>query len=141
MYICRTGPAFGRELSFCAEAYGVLSAVCAIQRLMEFYMLDERVYLKIYLDNEGVIQRINKQLEYPYDYFFHTINLDWDIIVQICDILKDNKIKTDLEHVKGHQDDDTPYEELNLPACLNIEVDFMVVDYWTTQGIPREKVI
>eukprot|EP00957_Ditylum_brightwellii_P191949 14611737-Ditylum_brightwellii.AAC.1 len=91
-------------------------------------MLNEGVYLKIYLDNEEVIQRINKQLEYPYDYSFHTIDPDWDIIVQICDILKDNKIKTDLEHAKGHQDDDMPYEELNLPSHLNTEVDFMAVD-------------
>eukprot|EP00957_Ditylum_brightwellii_P146525 11155537-Ditylum_brightwellii.AAC.1 len=80
---------------------------------MEFYILNERVYLKIYLDNEEVIQRTNKQLEYPYDYSFHTINPDWDIIVHICDILKDNKIKTNLEHVKGHQDDNMPCEELN----------------------------
>eukprot|EP00957_Ditylum_brightwellii_P078575 5974042-Ditylum_brightwellii.AAC.1 len=101
---------------------------------MEFYMLNARVYLKIYLDNEGVIQRINMQLEYPYDYSFHTINPDWDIIVQICDILKDNKFNTDLEHVKGHQDENMPYEELNPPARLNTEVDFMAVDYQTTQG-------
>eukprot|EP00957_Ditylum_brightwellii_P011108 841965-Ditylum_brightwellii.AAC.1 len=104
-------------------------------------MLNERVYLKIYLDNEGVLQRINKQLECPYDYSFHTINPDCDIIVQICDILKENKIKTDLEHIKGHQDDNTPFEELNLPAHLNTEVDFMDVDYRTTRGVPREKVI
>eukprot|EP00957_Ditylum_brightwellii_P127648 9734986-Ditylum_brightwellii.AAC.1 len=86
--------------------------------------------MKIYLDNEGVIQRINTQLEYPCDYSFHTINPDWDIIVQICDILKDNKIKINLEHVKGHQDDNTPYKELNLPAHLNTEVDFWL---WTTR--------
>eukprot|EP00957_Ditylum_brightwellii_P020085 1515383-Ditylum_brightwellii.AAC.1 len=80
---------------------------------MEFYMSNVRSYMKIYLDNEGVIQRINKQLNYQYDYPFHTIDPDWDIIVQICDILKDSKIKINLEHAKGHQDDNTPYEELN----------------------------
>eukprot|EP00957_Ditylum_brightwellii_P054980 4167230-Ditylum_brightwellii.AAC.1 len=108
---------------------------------MEFYMLNESVYLKIYLYNEGVIQRINKQLEYPYDYSFRTIDPDWDITVQICDSLRSKKIKTNLKHIKGHQDDDTPYEELDLPARLNTEVDFMDVDYWTTCGILREKVI
>eukprot|EP00957_Ditylum_brightwellii_P142129 10828980-Ditylum_brightwellii.AAC.1 len=108
---------------------------------MEFYMLDESVYLKIYLDNEGVIQRIKNQLEYPYDYSFHTIDPDWDMIVQICDILKVKKIKTNFEHVKGHQDDDRPYDELDLPAHLNTDVYFMAVDYHTTRGVPREKVI
>eukprot|EP00957_Ditylum_brightwellii_P070888 5387442-Ditylum_brightwellii.AAC.1 len=97
--------------------------------------------MKIYLDNEGIIQKINKQLEYPYGYSFHTIDPDWDIIVQICDNLKDSKIKINLEHIKGHQDDNTSYEELNLPAHLNTEVDFMAVDYWITWGVLREKVI
>eukprot|EP00957_Ditylum_brightwellii_P108625 8285240-Ditylum_brightwellii.AAC.1 len=55
MYICHAAPAFGRESSFHAEVYGTLLVVCTIQRLMEFHMLDESVYLKIYLDNEGVI--------------------------------------------------------------------------------------
>eukprot|EP00957_Ditylum_brightwellii_P143268 10915234-Ditylum_brightwellii.AAC.1 len=59
----------------------------------------------------------------------------------MCDILKDNKIKTDLEHVKGRQYDNTPYEELNLPVHLNTEIDFMAVDYWTTWGVPIEKAI
>eukprot|EP00957_Ditylum_brightwellii_P159764 12160243-Ditylum_brightwellii.AAC.1 len=108
---------------------------------MEFCMLNVRSYMKIYLNNEGVIQRINKQLEYLYDYSFHTINPAWDIIVQICDALKDSKIKINLEHIKGHQDDNIPYEELNLLAHLNTEVDFMAVDYRTTRGVLREKVI
>eukprot|EP00957_Ditylum_brightwellii_P010438 789859-Ditylum_brightwellii.AAC.1 len=99
---------------------------------MEFYMLNESVYLKIYMDNKGVIKWINKQLEYPYDYFFRTTNPDWDIIVQIYDALKDKKIKTNLEHVKGYQDDNKPYEELDLLARLDTEVDFMAVDYQTT---------
>eukprot|EP00957_Ditylum_brightwellii_P177263 13503689-Ditylum_brightwellii.AAC.1 len=101
-------------------------------------MLNERVHLKIYLDNEGLIQRINKQLEY---YSFHIIKPGWDIIVQICDILKDNKIKTNLACIKGHQDNDTPYEELNLLAHLNIKADVTAVHYWTMHGAPREKVV
>eukprot|EP00957_Ditylum_brightwellii_P056356 4272162-Ditylum_brightwellii.AAC.1 len=84
---------------------------------------------------------IKKQLEYPFDYSFHTINPDWGIIVQVCDILKDKKIKTNLEHIKGHQDDDMSYEKLDLPAGLNTDVDFMAVDYRTTQGNLREKAI
>eukprot|EP00957_Ditylum_brightwellii_P060213 4573325-Ditylum_brightwellii.AAC.1 len=91
MYICHTGLAFEKESSFCVKAYGVLSVVCTIQRLIEFYMLNESAYLKIYLDNEGAIQRINRQSEYPYDCSLHTINPDWGIIAQICDILKDKR--------------------------------------------------
>eukprot|EP00957_Ditylum_brightwellii_P160949 12253957-Ditylum_brightwellii.AAC.1 len=46
-------------------------------------------------------------------------------------------IRTDFKHMKGYQDDDTHYEELNIPAQLNIDVDFLAVDYRTTKGIKR----
>eukprot|EP00957_Ditylum_brightwellii_P105313 8028488-Ditylum_brightwellii.AAC.1 len=41
--------------------------------------------------------------------------------------------------MKGHQDDDTPYNELNFPAQLNINVDFLAANYRTTKGMTRTK--
>eukprot|EP00957_Ditylum_brightwellii_P091910 6998322-Ditylum_brightwellii.AAC.2 len=49
-------------------------------------------------------------------------------------------IKADFEYVKGHQDDDIHYEELDLPAQLNIDVDFLAVNYRTTKGMKCIKV-
>eukprot|EP00957_Ditylum_brightwellii_P125199 9544402-Ditylum_brightwellii.AAC.1 len=50
-------------------------------------------------------------------------------------------IKADFKHVKGHQDDDTPYEELDLPAQLSIEVDFLAIKYRTTKSMKCTKVM
>ncbi len=33
------------------------------------------------------------------------------------------QLKPTLEHVKGHQDDHTPYEDLDLEAQLNMDAD------------------
>eukprot|EP00957_Ditylum_brightwellii_P127382 9713481-Ditylum_brightwellii.AAC.1 len=54
---------------------------------------------------------------------------DWDIIAQICNILELMNIKAEFQHMKGHQDDAKHYEELDLPAQLNINVNFLAVNY------------
>eukprot|EP00957_Ditylum_brightwellii_P077786 5911155-Ditylum_brightwellii.AAC.1 len=69
----------------------------------------------------GVIKQIHKQQSYEYDYSFHTLDPDWDIIAQICSVLQSSSIEDEFIHVKGHQDDETPYEQLDLPARMNID--------------------
>eukprot|EP00957_Ditylum_brightwellii_P063084 4789067-Ditylum_brightwellii.AAC.1 len=49
-------------------------------------------------------------------------------------------INTKFQHMKGHQDDAKHYKELNLPAQLNIDVDFLPVNYRTTRGLQCNKV-
>eukprot|EP00957_Ditylum_brightwellii_P168242 12808239-Ditylum_brightwellii.AAC.1 len=41
--------------------------------------------------------------------------------------------------MKWHQDDDTHYEEQDLPVQLNIDVDFLAVNYRTTKGRSRPR--
>eukprot|EP00957_Ditylum_brightwellii_P021416 1615569-Ditylum_brightwellii.AAC.1 len=96
--------------------------------------------MSVYLDNEGTIDRIAKQQTCLFDYSFHTIDPDWYIIAQICNTLELMNIKVDFKHIKGHQDDDTHYEELDISAQLNIDVDFLVVDYRTMKGMKLTKV-
>eukprot|EP00957_Ditylum_brightwellii_P051664 3917646-Ditylum_brightwellii.AAC.1 len=98
------------------------------------------MYTTLYLDNKGVIERIAKQQTYLFDYSFHMINPDWDIIAQICNILELMNIKAEFKHVKGHQDDVKNYKELDLPAQLNMDVDFLEVNYQTTRGMQCTKV-
>eukprot|EP00957_Ditylum_brightwellii_P114217 8708032-Ditylum_brightwellii.AAC.1 len=61
------------------------------------------------------------------------INPDWDIIAQIFDTLELMDIKAEFKHMKGHQDDVKNYKELELPAQLNIDVDFLAVSCQTTR--------
>eukprot|EP00957_Ditylum_brightwellii_P156985 11947542-Ditylum_brightwellii.AAC.1 len=50
-------------------------------------------------------------------------------------VLEVMNIKTEFKHVKGHQDDVKHFEKLDLPAQLNVDVDFLAVDYRTTKGM------
>eukprot|EP00957_Ditylum_brightwellii_P200136 15257214-Ditylum_brightwellii.AAC.1 len=72
---------------------------------MEHNKKENKMYTAVYLENEGIIERIAKQQTYPFNYSFHTINPDWDIIAQICNILGLINTNARFQHVKGHQDD------------------------------------
>eukprot|EP00957_Ditylum_brightwellii_P123091 9385694-Ditylum_brightwellii.AAC.1 len=49
----------------------------------------------------------------------------------MCLILQSSSIEDEFIHIKGHQDDETPYEQLDLPARMNIDVNFLAVDFRT----------
>eukprot|EP00957_Ditylum_brightwellii_P075632 5748080-Ditylum_brightwellii.AAC.1 len=72
------GPAFGQASSFCAEGYGVLSALSLFCRTMEYTASTTTLAFQMYLDNKGVITRIKKQQTYPNDFSFNTLTPDWD---------------------------------------------------------------
>eukprot|EP00957_Ditylum_brightwellii_P129554 9881924-Ditylum_brightwellii.AAC.1 len=48
-------------------------------------------------------------------------------------------IKAEFKHMRGHQDDMKHYEELDLPAQRNIDVDILAINYRTTRGLPINK--
>eukprot|EP00957_Ditylum_brightwellii_P033060 2506935-Ditylum_brightwellii.AAC.1 len=100
---------------------------------MEHNKIENKMYITVYLDNEGIIERIAKQQTYPFDYSFHTIHPGWDIIAQICKSMDLMNINAKFQHMKGHQDYVKHYKELDLPAQLNIDVDFLAVTYRTSR--------
>eukprot|EP00957_Ditylum_brightwellii_P193256 14714830-Ditylum_brightwellii.AAC.1 len=62
-----TAPAFGQASSFQA---GVLSALSFFCRAMEYTASTKTLTCQTYLDNKGVITRIQQQQSYPNEYFF-----------------------------------------------------------------------
>eukprot|EP00957_Ditylum_brightwellii_P002063 158374-Ditylum_brightwellii.AAC.1 len=74
----------------------------------DIIMIDSRICMTVYLDNEGMINRVATQKTYLYGYLFHTNDPDWGIIAQVYDVLETNTIKAEFEHVKGHQNNNTP---------------------------------
>eukprot|EP00957_Ditylum_brightwellii_P041992 3179603-Ditylum_brightwellii.AAC.1 len=132
--IHHTGPVFSRESLFRAEAYSVLLVMCFLCRWIEYLRYNKEIGVTIHLDNEGIIKQIIQQKSYSHEYLFHTINPDWDVIAQICNVIKSITISKEFIHVKGHQDDAIPYKELDLPAQMKIDIDFLAVDYRATVG-------
>eukprot|EP00957_Ditylum_brightwellii_P180089 13718637-Ditylum_brightwellii.AAC.1 len=81
------GPTFGQVLSFRAKGYGVLSALSFFCQAMEYTATTTKLKGQLYLDNKGVIIRIQQQRLYHHDCSFNTLSPDWDVIAQISKIL------------------------------------------------------
>eukprot|EP00957_Ditylum_brightwellii_P177636 13530409-Ditylum_brightwellii.AAC.1 len=59
-------------------------------------------------------------MSYPHDYPYNTLSPDWDLIAQAAIMLRQHGKSLSIKHIKSHQDDDTPEDQLDLSARLNI---------------------
>ena len=57
----------------------------------------------------------------------------FDLLSGIQGYVRESKIKYVPHHIKGHQDKDTRWEELDRYALLNVETDFYAKDFWMKQ--------
>eukprot|EP00957_Ditylum_brightwellii_P151212 11513955-Ditylum_brightwellii.AAC.1 len=96
---------------------------------MEYTATTTKVKGHLYLDNKGVITRIQQQQSYPHDYSFNTLSPDWDAIAQISKILRKGNWVQKILHIHGYQDKHKMYDELSLPAKLNVDADRLAVEY------------
>eukprot|EP00957_Ditylum_brightwellii_P054046 4094032-Ditylum_brightwellii.AAC.1 len=94
-----SGPAFEHASSFCAE------------------------------DNKGVITRATNQIEYEYDYLYNTLEPNWDIIAQLAEYLQTLGPKLKIAHVQSHQDNNCDFDQLDIPAQLNVQADELAMSY------------
>eukprot|EP00957_Ditylum_brightwellii_P169094 12869841-Ditylum_brightwellii.AAC.1 len=123
------GLAFGQASSFQAKGYGVLSAFSFFCHAMEYTASTKNLTCQMYLDNKGVIARIQQQQSYTTDYSFNTLTLDWDVITQISNILDIGTFIPKIQHIQGHQDKYKKYDNLSLPAKLNVDDNLLAVEY------------
>eukprot|EP00957_Ditylum_brightwellii_P040245 3045133-Ditylum_brightwellii.AAC.1 len=62
-------------------------------------------------------------MSYPHNYPYNTVSPDWDLIAQTAITLRQHGTNLSIKHNKSHQDDDTPEDQLDLSARLNIAAD------------------
>eukprot|EP00957_Ditylum_brightwellii_P086834 6608673-Ditylum_brightwellii.AAC.1 len=82
---------------------------------------------------------------YLHDYSHNTLCLDWDLIAQAAITLQQHSKSLSIKHIKSHQGNDTPEEQLNLSARLNIAADQNATQYRIQYGkvnvqVPRVEV-
>eukprot|EP00957_Ditylum_brightwellii_P030241 2289439-Ditylum_brightwellii.AAC.1 len=95
----------------------------------------------MYLDNKGVITRIEQQQTYSNDYSFNTLTPDWDVIAQISNILDICNFIPKIQHIQVYQDKHKKYDHLSLPAKLNVDANLLVVEYQALNKKTTRKVI
>eukprot|EP00957_Ditylum_brightwellii_P008590 651405-Ditylum_brightwellii.AAC.1 len=106
-----------------AETYGVLSGVQFIYHVSAFINSSINWIIEGSADNAGLIKQVNQQLTYSHDHPSNTLDSEWDLIKQIAVTILTMKRQPKISHVKGHQDNDTLYHELDSFIQQNVDAD------------------
>jgi ribonuclease HI len=115
--------------SFRAEAYGMLSMLLFMVRNLEFHMEPFPTRIEVFTDNSGLVKRIRKKrgiegVEFPNS----TLDGDWDVVQAIVKLIKKFP-SVNVKHIKGHQDKETPIQDLSMTARMNVEADQLAGEY------------
>ncbi len=125
------GPAPGsKDLSFRAEAYGMLSMVRFLLHLFSFCDAHQTWQTQLSTDNQPLLQRIIEYQQYKTYFPSATSSADWDVVQAISTTCAKLHIVPFFQHVKGHQDDKTAYGNLPLEAQLNVDADHEAGSYY-----------
>jgi hypothetical protein len=76
-----------------------------------------------YCDNQGLLKKLTYLLSYKKAIHATCLHSEWDIVSSVYHLQSRFNPPPELLHVKGHQDDESPLEELDLQSLLNIEAD------------------
>ena len=82
-------------------------------------------------DNQGLVTTMAKRNEYTTPYPNSTLQPDRDLIEEI------HTTYQYLNIAKGHQDSDTRYDELSIPAQFNVDADRLAEEYLETDPHKR----
>jgi predicted RNA-binding Zn-ribbon protein involved in translation (DUF1610 family) len=109
--------------SFRAEAYGMLSMLLFMVRVLELFELPFPPRVEVYTDNESLINRIKRKQRLRGEEFPNsTLESDWDVVQAILRMIKLFP-KVNINHVQGHQDDHEAVHKLSNEAQANVSAD------------------
>jgi hypothetical protein len=128
------GPAPGAQVSsYRAEGYGLLSVTRFLLRLAEQHKTPHELWeLTVYCDNESMVKKAKKRYPMGAIYPNFTLSSDFDIVVELWQTLEQLEglqCQVHFHHIDGHQDREKRYQELSLPAQLNVQADYLAGDF------------
>jgi hypothetical protein len=83
---------------------------------------------KMYCDNLSLVTKVNKLLSFRLASMQAALHSEFDVLATIHHLLSDFFLPPSISHVKDHQDDHKPYEDLSLPAQLNCDADVLATN-------------
>jgi hypothetical protein len=84
--------------------------------------------LDIFSDNQGLVDKIKEMMEWEKFYSSSALLSEWDILSVIMEFIPQLPLPPAVQHVKGHQDKDSPVASLSLQAQLNCEADDLATE-------------
>ena len=94
----------------------MLSVVCLLRCVFQWCCSSVPITGVLATDNTGLIDRVQSKSRLQYDVPNSVFKPDGDIVQAIVQTQTVVSITTTYQHVKGHQDNDTPFETLSLLA-------------------------
>jgi hypothetical protein len=83
---------------------------------------------QLYCNNLGLVKKVNKLLLFRLAPTQAALHSEYDVLITIHKLLKNLHSPHTISHVKGHQDDQVPYNELPLSAQLNCNADVLATN-------------
>ena len=93
------------------------------------YTQKEPLLVTFVSNNQELINCCNAYLQYIIPYPNETVKSEYDITEQTYCTAPKYKLKPSYHQVKGHQDDNTPTEELSILAQLKLEADRLAEEF------------
>ena len=139
------GPVFGAKItSYRAEGYGILSVLRFLARMKQVHhtgeqmnqMEDDSSANRIFkhdlvCDNKSMVNKVKEIIHYKTVYPNATMDSEWDVLAEIrATMLELLEVgQPTMDHIKGHQDREKPFEQLSLKAQLNCRADWLADEY------------
>jgi endonuclease/exonuclease/phosphatase family metal-dependent hydrolase len=120
-----SGSTFGYDpRSYRAESQGAKAGTLFILRCFDYCNVPIPAgQFKFYCDNEGLLKKLTYLRSYTNAIHSTVLHSEWDLVSSVHRLHLKFQSPPLLIHVKGHQDDGTPFEFLELPSQLNVEAD------------------
>lgn len=126
------GPCFGaKPNSYRAEGYGLLSVSRFLYQLHHHFALPIQSG-DVVCDNKSMVNQLATIPNHLNDLYPNsTLEPEWDLIVESWTALSQipPSHRPQIQHIKGHQDMNTPYQQLSLKAQLNCDADKLANEY------------
>ena len=124
------GPTQGfKPSSYRAEGYGALSVLRFLIRFIQHHQIETMAPPQGFCDNESIVENVKEASSHTEHFANTTLKADWDVINEIVVSRRELLHPPSLTWIKSHQDDHKPYEQLSLPAQLNVDADNLAESY------------
>ena len=136
------GSVFGLDpSSFRAEGYGAKAGTLFLYHV---FLYCERIMPQgtytFSCDNLGLLQKLESFREYQLAAESSCMHPEWDMVNAIHLLQQKFPVLPLLIHVKGHQDRNTPFDELPISAQMNVEADSLASRALQEYGSPKKMV-
>ena len=113
-------PGEAKEMnSYRAELSGIIAAIGYVKELSETFNVQQGQY-QLGCDGKGALSKLQYHISLG---LFKTKSKHFDMIETAIHYTQHSNININFTHIKGHQDDDIPYKDLDRNAQLNVQAD------------------